>query len=177
MSVRLFSFRARAHRPRGAARFGQLENDYSGDDYHDDWRSTSREGAARQQQAGGVIAADRRTAAAMSEQQAIISELRDLGARWGANPGELMGEPSFQSLVSRLSEAQNELRSMLSGSVPIGAEDQRLLVRQSQTMLQLLSAITLGQFQPHNPPQRNVVTTEPPQMSSTSFLRTHRHVP
>ena len=63
--MRLFSFRGRAHRPKGAAKFkfGHLDNDYGADEgYHDDRSSTLRRSSEAERQPGGVIAADRRTA-------------------------------------------------------------------------------------------------------------------
>ena len=57
-----------------------------------------------------------------------------------------MGDPSFQQLLSRLGQAQQELRAILDKAAPrprtFGAQEQRLLVRQSQQMIELLSAVT-----------------------------------
>ena len=81
-------------------------------------------------------------AAHMSEQQAIISELRACGKQ-SLPKAELLSTPNFQALIVRLGTAQHELRELLKeGS--LRPDDAKLLLRQSQLMLQLLSELTEG---------------------------------
>jgi hypothetical protein len=81
-------------------------------------------------------------AAHMSEQQAIISELRACGKQ-SLPKAELLSTPNFQALIVRLGTANRELRELLKeGS--LRPDDAKLLLRQSQLMLQLLSELTEG---------------------------------
>ena len=89
-----------------------------------------------------LVVAGPQVAAHMSEQQAIISELRACGKQ-SLPKAELLSTPNFQALIVRLGTAQHELRELLKeGS--LRPDDAKLLLRQSQLMLQLLSELTEG---------------------------------
>ena len=81
-------------------------------------------------------------AAIMSEQQAIISALRDLKSS-GLNNDALICSVEFTTTVGRLQRVQSDQRSLLSSSGGhVGSTEQKLLVRQSQTIQELLTALT-----------------------------------
>ena len=88
-----------------------------------------------------IVDADPRLAAHLSEQQSIISALRaEIKA---AKPqAELLSSLNFQALVARLGTAQQELRELLSAGSKPSPNAQKLLVRQSKQMLELLSQLT-----------------------------------
>lgn len=97
----------------------------------------------------------------MSEQQAIISQLRDLKST-GLQGEALLCSPSFQEAVTRLQRAQSDQRTLLSGQ---GSRETMLLVKQSQTMMELLSELTSG------------AEDEPPPPPAVSLSDLQRHLP
>jgi hypothetical protein len=109
-------------------------------------------------------------AAHMSEQQAIISELRACGKQ-SLPKAELLSTPNFQALIVRLGTANRELRELLKeGS--LRPDDAKLLLRQSQLMLQLLSELTEGvDADSHSsgspPPRYTVDNTQQPIIINT----------
>lgn len=151
------SFRRRASRPPGHAKLDDDASEAISSRFNEGhsqlgrYASPSRssvEGApshaSRAASTDGLVAADWRVATYMSEQQSIISELRQHGAS-GMRPEELMESGHFQALVARLGAAQTELRDLIGaggGAGRVGAAEQRLLVRQSATMLELLDKLT-----------------------------------
>ena len=95
-----------------------------------------------------MLAAGPRLSAIMAEQQAIIAALRDL-LRSGRGGQELFASAEFPELVARLERAQSEQRLLLSpmSGERVGAAEQRLLVQQSRTKLELLAQCTSGPAQ------------------------------
>ena len=150
MRARLPSF-SRRSRPRGAAKLRDRDGPNS---------PAEREGLGHYQESPArgpgdhsasmsseVPAASRRLSGIMSEQQAIISRLREL-IRSGRGGDELMRSAEFPELVTRLECAQAEQKQLLSpqymGGENIGAAEQRLLIKQGHQMMELLVQLTSG---------------------------------
>jgi hypothetical protein len=117
-----------------------------------------------------VFGAIPQVAAHMSEQQAIISELRACGKQ-SLPKAELLSTPNFQALIVRLGTAQHELRE-LTKEGSLRPDDAKLLLRQSQLMLQLLSELTEGvDADSHSsgspPPRYTVDNTQQPIIINT----------
>ena len=82
----------------------------------------------------------------MSDQQGIMSTMQDF-LRNNRGGEELMNSLEFAELVARLERSQQEQRAILSlppiGELPsIGATDQQLLMKQSCSMIDLLTQLT-----------------------------------
>lgn len=99
---------------------------------------------------GAVVSADRQTAAIMSEQQAIITELRELQS--AAAPGSVLCTGEFQQLEARLAVVQAELSDLLQSGRQLGSGEQLLLVRQTRTAYALLGEFTGGAAEPATSP-------------------------
>ena len=104
-----------------------------------------------------VPAASRELATLMSEQQSIISALRDLQSS-GRSGEELLCSAAFQEVMMRLQKAQADQRILLGGgSQRVGSTEQKLLVRQTQQMMELISTLTTD---PGPPPPPTVAMSE-----------------
>ena len=76
----------------------------------------------------------------MSEQQSIISGLRDL-ARSPDSMATVLSSDTFQALVYRLTAVQGQQRALFEQG-RVGTDEQRLLVKQNRTMMDLLARLT-----------------------------------
>ena len=105
-------------------------------------------------------AASRELAAIMSEQQSIISALRDLQRGVAvaqdqqqdghSSTEEILCSAEFQAVVGRLQQVQWSQRNILGGDRQrVSASEQRTLVRQTEQMMALLSQLMeYGEPQP-----------------------------
>ena len=82
----------------------------------------------------------------MSEQQSIITGLRSLSGP----PESVMESPEFLDLVSRIQAVQQQANALIKGNSVEGvrAEDQKVLVRQTQSIMDLLTNLTGPQQEP-----------------------------
>ena len=138
---RSFSFGRRARRPKGAARLNDKE------EMSVELRETGlgQFSSPGKSSSIGAPSASPRFAAIMSEQQAIITQLKML-MRSGTSGEDLYQSVDFMDVVARLESAQAEQRALLSpqSGEHVSADEQRLLVKQSCTMIELLSELTSG---------------------------------
>jgi hypothetical protein len=77
----------------------------------------------------------------MSEQQGIISGLRELLAKRSPATEHPASSMAFEVLVERLKNVQDDQRKLLAWQ-SVGAAEQRLLVKQTKTMMDLLAQLT-----------------------------------
>ena len=89
------------------------------------------------------VQASPRLAAIMSEQQAILSTLRDL-IHCGRSGEELLCSDEFMQVVGRIGSVQSEQKQLLSpgSGEHVGAAEQKLLLRQSKQMLECIGVLT-----------------------------------